>query len=239
MMKMTKTLDNLGDTFRRLWYRDTGERSLVINDVAVRIRAGILLIIPLYMGLTLYDVVFTSHWVVTGGMVKDTFDTDASGRILYNVEAVRRTYEYSRQTWVLLYALFEMIAGMFLWTSRFSPTIYISSLMAKHSKPVWKPLLPKRFAWSIGATLVSACLIFFNPEVFAGWVNALAGSKLLPTTSNFMPRWIPLVLVWVCIGFMWMETVLGICLGCKLHSLLVWTGLIKDDCEACNNLSWD
>lgn len=236
---MTNTLGSLKQVFRSLWFRAPGEESVFINDVAVRIRAGLLLVIPLYMGLTLFDVIFTSHWVVTGNMIKDTFDTDFDGHILYNVEAIRRTYEYSTQTHVLFYALFEMIAGMFVWTSRLSPTIFISSLLAKSRKPVWKPLLPKRFAWSIGATMIATCLIFFNPEVFAGWVNTLTGNALLSTTSNYMARWVPLVLVWVCIGFMWMETVLGFCAGCKVHSLLVWLGVFKEECETCNNLGWE
>lgn len=236
---MTNTLRSLKQVFRSLWFRAPGEESVSINDVAVRIRAGLLLVIPLYMGLTLFDVIFTSHWVVTGNMIKDTFDTDFDGHILYNVEAIRRTYEYSTQTHVLFYALFEMIAGMFVWTSRLSPTIFISSLLAKSRKPVWKPLLPKRFAWSIGATMIATCLIFFNPEVFAGWVNTLTGNALLSTTSNYMARWVPLVLVWVCIGFMWMETVLGFCAGCKVHSLLVWLGVFKEECETCNNLGWE
>lgn len=236
---MRNKLKNLGNVFQRLWYRDIGEDHLYVNDVAVRIRAGLLLVIPIYMGLTLYDVIFTSHWVVTGGYIKDTFDTDFDGRILYHVEAIKRTYEYSKQTYVLFYAMFEMISGMFLTTSRLSPTIFISSLLAKSSKPVWKPLLPKRFAWSIGATLIVTCLVFFNPEVFAGWVNKLTGSVLLPTTSNFMSHWVPLVLVWICLGFMWMETVLGFCVGCQVHALLVWMGVFKEECEACNNLTWD
>jgi hypothetical protein len=37
---------------------------------------------------------------------------------------------------------------------------------------------------------------------------------------------------------MWMETVLGFCAGCKVHSLLVWMGVLKEECEACNNLDW-
>ena len=36
-------------TLKNLWFRDTKESNVHINDVAVRIRAGILLIIPLYM----------------------------------------------------------------------------------------------------------------------------------------------------------------------------------------------
>jgi hypothetical protein len=38
---------------------------------------------------------------------------------------------------------------------------------------------------------------------------------------------------------MWMETVLGFCVGCHIHALLVRLGVLKDDCYACNNLTWD
>ena len=224
---------------RQQWFRELGDESLLINDVAVRIRAGILLIIPLYMAYTLASIVWGSHWEVTGNYIKDTYELDFDDRILYHVEAVRRVYDYSVQTWVLLYAMFEMLAGMWRTTSRLSPTIYLATILARHHRPVWKPLIPKRFAWTIGASLIAVCLVFFNPDTFAGWVNGVAQTELLPTTTNYMPRWIPLVLVWVCLGFMWMETVLGVCAGCQIHALLVWMGLIKHECEACNNLTWD
>lgn len=236
----TGVLTGITDTLKKLWFRDLAEETTYINDTAVRIRAGILLAIPIYMGLTLYNAIYGSRWNVTGEMIQDTLETDWDGRIIYSVEAVRRTLEYSTQTHVLIYALFEMLAGMFVFTSRFSPTILLSSFLAKHHRPVWKPLVPKRFAWSIGASFIITCLIFFNPEVFAGWINTLVGQKeWLPTTENYMPNWIPLVMVWVCFGFMWMETVLGFCAGCKMHSLLVWLGILKEECVACNNIDWE
>nr|CAA6829054.1 MAG: Unknown protein [uncultured Thiotrichaceae bacterium] len=232
-------IDSTISVFKNLWFRDPTEEKPYINDVAVRVRAGILLMIPLFMGLTLYDAIYTSNWVVTGDFIEDTLETNWEERIIYQVEAVKRTYDYSLQTLLLLYALFEMLAGMFVLTSRFSPTILISSLLVKGRPPEWKPLLPKRFAWSIGATLVTVCLVFFNPEILAGWVNALTGLELLPETYNYMPPWVPSTLVWICIGFMWLETVLGYCVGCKVHSLLVRMGVLEEECEACNNIDWD
>ena len=238
-MLSKKLFSSIAQVFKQLWFLDPRAEQPYINDIAVRIRAGLLLAIPLYMGFTLYEAVYGSHWIVTGNSVRDTFDTDFDGHILYSVEAIRRTLDYSKQTWVLMYALFEMLAGMSVITSRLSPTVLISSFLAKTHEPVWKPLTPKRFAWSIGATFISVCLVFFNPEVFAGFVNWVAHSAVLTTTSNYMPKWIPLVLVWVCVGFMWMEAVLGFCVGCKVHSLGVKMGLLKEECEACNNLSFN
>lgn len=224
---------------KNLWFRDTKEPSPYINDVAVRIRAGFLLIIPIYMGFTLFDVAYTSKWIVDTNTVTDTYETDWEERIIYAVEATKRVYEYSTQTWVLFYALFEMLAGMFVITSRLSPTILLSTVLAQKSKPVWKPLVPKRFAWTIGASFIIMCILYFNPDTFAGWVNTIANKELLPTTENYMSSWIPTTLVWVCFGLMWMETVLGFCLGCKIHSLLVAMGILKEECEACNNIDWD
>lgn len=227
------------DMFKNLWFRDTNEQAIYINEVAMRIRAGMLLLIPLYMGLTLYDVVYTSSWVVDGNTAVDTYDTNWDDQIIYQVEAVKRTYDYTVQTWLLFYGLFEMIAGMFVFTSRLSPTIYLATFLARNVPPVWKPLVPKRFAWTIGASLITVCLMFFNPDTVAGWINSVAGQTLVSETENFIPYWVPVNLVWVCIAFMWLEAVLGFCVGCKVHSLLVWMGVIKEECYECNNIDWD
>ncbi|MCI4440476.1 DUF4395 family protein [Tibeticola sp.] len=223
---------------RHLWFRSPDDAEPMINEVAVRIRAGILLFIPLFMLYTLLDVVYGSRWEVTGNVIQDTFDTDFDGRVLYMVEAVRRVYDYTVQSRLLAYAFFEMIVAMFPATTRLSPTVWIASLLAANKPPVWKPLAPKRMAWSIGATMIAVCWIFFNPDTFAGWVNTVTMHEWLPTTSNYMPRWIPLVAVGVCVGFMWMETVLGVCVGCELHALLAKLGVFKQECEACNNLDF-
>ena len=227
------------DIVKNLWFRDTNEQTIYLNEVAMRIRAGILLMIPLYMGLTLFDVVYTSSWVVDGNTAVDTYDTNWDDQIIYQVEAVKRTYDYTVQTWILFYGLFEMIAGMFVKTSRLSPTIYLATFLARKTPPVWKPLVPKRFAWTIGATLMTVCLMFFNPDTVAGWINGISGSPLLSETENFIPYWIPVNLVWVCIGFMWLEAILGYCVGCKIYAMLVWMGVFKEECEECNNIDWD
>ena len=238
-LQMSQIVKSVQHTFSNLWFRDPSEPDIFINDVAVRIRAGMMLFIPLFMGLTLYEALYTSNWLPIENTATDTYETDWDGNIVYAIEATRRTYDYSLQTALLIYAVFEMIAGMFVLTSRLSPTILLSSLLAKSCSPVWKPLVPKRYAWIIGASLISVCIVFFNPEILAEWVNDIFGSELLPTTENYIPFWIPTNLVWVCIAFMWLETVLGYCVGCKVYSLLVWIGIHEKECEACNNIDWE
>jgi len=236
---MNAIITNIQQTFSNLWFRDPKEDTIYINDVAVRIRAGLLLGIPLYMGLTLYLALYTSHWLPIANTAVDTYETDWDDHIIYSIEAIKRTYNYSSQTYLLIFALFDMLASMFVLTSRLSPTVLISSFLALGHKPIWKPLVPKRYAWGIGASLISVCIVFFNPEVFAEWVNAIAGSELLPTTENYIPFWVPTKLVFICIGFMWLETAIGFCVGCKVYSLFVKLGIHKEECETCNNLDWD
>lgn len=219
------------------WFRDPNETDPFINETAVRMRAGILLAIPLFMGLTLFDVGYGSNWIVDGNTAVDTGDTDFEGHILYTVSAMRRTYDYTVQTWVLFYALFEMMAGMWVTTSRLSPTIWLTSYLVRQHPVVWKPLKPKRMAWGIGLTMITICLVFFNPVPVAQAFNSLFGMEL-PTDDNFMPLWLPVYMVWMCIGFMWVEAILGYCVGCKLHALLVTLGIFKEECEACNNIDW-
>lgn len=227
------------ETLKNLWFRDPKESDIFINEVAVRIRAGMLLVVPLFMALTLYDVIYTPNWMPIENTATDTYETDWDGNTIYAIEATRRTYDYTVQTIVLFYALFEMLASIFVITSRLSPTILLSTILAKSCSPVWKPLTPKRYAWTIGATLITLCIIFFNPETLAEWVNKIYGSEILPTTENYMPFWIPTNLVWLCIAFMWLETVLGFCVGCKVYSLLVKLGVHKEACDACNNIDWE
>jgi len=222
----------------QLWFRHPDDLSPFINETAVRIRAGLMLAIPVFMAFTLADIVFGSHWVVTGNVIRDTFDTDFDGRILYMVEALRRTYDYTVQTGVLLYALFEMLVSMYRATSRLSPTIWLATWLARGHRPVWKPLAPKRFAWGIGATMICTCLVFFHPEKFAAAFNTLTRHEWLPANEQFLPRWLPLVMVWLCLGFMWLEAILGFCVGCKIHALLVRLGVFQQECEACNNLDF-
>jgi hypothetical protein len=225
--------------FQNTWFRDPTEEVKFINDNAVRIRAGIMIIIPLFMALTLFDVLYTSPWLVDSSTLEDTYEVNEAYQIIYNGQITQRAYDYTAQTYLLFYGLFELLISMSAWTSRFSPTIQLATFLARNKPPVWKPIAPKRFAWGLGIFLVTFCLIFFNPDTFANWVNVLSNTELLPTTVNFIPYQIPVILVWVCLGMIWLEAVLGFCLGCKIHALLVWLGWITEPCYACQNLDWD
>ncbi len=228
-------LDNLKDTIKNLWFRNLGEEAIYINNNVVRVRAGILLIVPIYMIFTLIEVVYGPTWSVLNTTSVDTFETDWNDRIIYQVEAIKKVFEYSFQTKLLVYILFEMLLGMSVIGARFSPTILLSSFLVLGKKPEWNPIGPKRCAWILGATFISVCIVFFNPDIVALWINGLLGTSI-PVDKNYVPSWLALNLVWICLLFMWLEAILGFCVGCKIYVFLVKLGIVNRHCEACENI---
>lgn len=225
--------------FKYLWFRDPKEEVVFINSLAVRMRAGLLLLIPIYMLLVLFTTVLAPTWtVLPNTFVEETFDITQDFRTIYNVQAFRTPFDYTIPTYVLFYGLFEMFTGLFVKTAYLSPTIHLATFLTRNTRPKWEPLRPKRFAWGIGIILITACLLFFHPDTFARWVNAIASQELLPTTTNWMPNFVPLF-VGICFGLMWLEAVFGFCLGCKMHWLLSETGIFKDPCYDCMNVDFD
>jgi hypothetical protein len=232
-------LKKIAQTIKNLWFRDLKEESIYIDEVAMRVRAGILIIIPVFMVFTLINAAFGPTWeVIENTTTIDTYETDWDDRIIYQVEAVKRVFDYSFQTWLLSYALLEMLLGMFIWGARLSPSVLIASLLTMGKQKVWKPIAPKRFAWSLGASFITVCIVFFNPDFFAENINNFLGTSI-PETYNYIPVLLPITLVFLCLIMMWMEVVLGYCAGCKIHTLLVKIGILKEDCVECNNIDWE
>ena len=62
---------------------------------------------------------------------------------------------------------------------------------------------PKRFAWSLGLGMALAMTVITNSGI-----------------RGYLPRTMCLV----CLTLMWMESALGLCLGCKIHGLIARRG---------------
>ena len=93
---------------------------------------------------------------------------------------------------------------------RRSPAGAVARVMTRSQPPAWVSAKPKLFAWRLGVVMALSMTIITNSGV----------RGVLPGT-----------LCAVCMTLMWMEASLGLCLGCKLHALLVRRGWKGDDPE--------
>jgi hypothetical protein len=82
--------------------------------------------------------------------------------------------------------------------------------MTRYREPDWVSAKPKRFAWSLALGLSSSMVII---------------------TNSGIRGWLPRSLCLVCLTLMWLESVLGLCLGCQLYALLVRRGWKEADSE--------
>jgi hypothetical protein len=82
--------------------------------------------------------------------------------------------------------------------------------MVGHKRPRWVAAAPKRFAWSMGLVMALAMTIITNSGI-----------------RGYLPRTMCLI----CLTLMWLESSLGLCLGCKIHALLVKGGWTSYDPE--------
>ncbi|NYT52525.1 MAG: hypothetical protein H0A74_02985 [Candidatus Vesicomyosocius endoextente] len=70
--------------------------------------------------------------------------------------------------------------------ARFSPTILLSSFLVLGRKSKWNPIGLKRCVCILGATFISICIVFFNPDIVALWINGLLGISI-PVDKNYVP----------------------------------------------------
>ena len=205
----------------------------MVNENVVRTRAAMLFLVPVSILVVFYNTINGSAWVIDPSTIEDTWETNFDSQIIYSAEMVRQVYDWTPQTYLLLYVLWEMVITQHHKTAWMSPMVWVAGAMNRHHKPIYRPYQPKKFAWKIGTVLVLACLFFFNPVPIAETVNGVVGTELLSTTSNWMPRWTPLVTIPLCLTFMWLEAAAGWCAGCWFHSILVKMGIFKEECSTC------
>lgn len=91
---------------------------------------------------------------------------------------------------------------------RYSPMGVVARPLVRRMEPQWVSAKPKRFAWTMGVVMSLAMTVVTN----AGITGAL-------------PRTICLI----CLVLMWMESVLGVCVGCEVHGALVRRGWATRD----------
>lgn len=97
------------------------------------------------------------------------------------------------------FVIFDMVTAAIFGLTPLSPAGIMGTVLTMKIRPVWKPIKPKRFAWTLGATLGVCCLTFWLLGM-TEWVIAVLGA---------------------CFILTWLEAVMGFCVGCWMYSLLV------------------
>jgi len=116
----------------------------------------------------------------------------------------------------LLYVLAYGFLARALSGPRFSPLgLLATRVIAPHLPVKYCPGPPKRFAQAVGLAFSSAALIL-SMVGMTGWAMVVVGLLLAAAT---------------------LESVLGLCLGCKIFGLLMKLGLIPDEvCQRCQDI---
>lgn len=102
------------------------------------------------------------------------------------------------------------------WGIKQSPLGVVAGWITQRSAPQWVSAKPKRFAWSLGLVMSLAMMIITN--------SGIRGA-------------VPMTICLICLTLMWLEAVLGLCLGCEIHRYLVRLGWMQPDrdFEICTN----
>jgi hypothetical protein len=128
------------------------------------------------------------------------------------IGAVAFSYAYFAKQYVPLQVVASLFFLEFLIRVtagiRYSPVGVVACAMTFNQPPEWVSAKPKRFAWSLGLAMTFAMTIITNSGI-----------------RGLLPRTICLI----CLTLMWMESALGLCLGCRIHNLMVRRGWTTSD----------
>jgi hypothetical protein len=95
--------------------------------------------------------------------------------------------------------LVDIVIRVFV-NPKFSPTLIIGRLIVRNQTPEYVGAKQKKFAWIIGAILALTMFIF------------------LVVVNSFSP--ITGIICLICLIFLFFESAFGICIGCKMYSLI-------------------
>jgi hypothetical protein len=138
--------------------------------------------------------------------VVDENEVRAAAGLTMAIGAVAFAYAYFTKQYVPLQVVASLFFLEFLIRVtigfRYSPGGLVARAITSRP-PEWVSARPKRFAWSLGLAMTFAMTIITNSGI-----------------RGLLPRTICLI----CLALMWMESALGLCLGCWIHGLLARRG---------------
>jgi hypothetical protein len=105
------------------------------------------------------------------------------------------------------YMLFDFLIRITVGVHR-APSGIVARWMTQRYPPEWVSAKPKRFAWTLGATIALSMTIITNSNI-----------------HGYLPR----TLCLICVSLLWSESVLGLCIGCEIYAFLVRRGWASTD----------
>ena len=137
------------------------------------------------------------------GRVLDEREVRAAAGLTMLSGAVAFSYAYFDKQYVPLQVVASLFFLEFLIRVtvglRYSPFGVLAHAMTLGRAPEWVSARPKRFAWTLGLAMAFAMTVITNSGI-----------------RGYLPRTMCLI----CLLLMWMESALGLCLGCQIHSLI-------------------
>jgi hypothetical protein len=128
------------------------------------------------------------------------------------VGAIAFSYAYFQKNYIPLQAVTTFFFIEFLIRVTIglqaSPMGLVSRALTAGRAQEWVSAKPKRFAWTLGLGMSFSMMIITNSGV-----------------RGYLPRTICLI----CLTLMWLESVMGLCVGCEIHRWLVRRGWASDD----------
>jgi hypothetical protein len=144
----------------------------------------------------------------------------AAAGVTMVIGAVAFAYAYFAKQYVPLQVAASVFLAEFLTRVtaglRSSPIGLVARALTLGRPPEWVSAKPKRFAWTLGLGMAFAMTVITN----SGIRGALARTMCL-----------------ICLTLMWVESALGVCLGCRIYGLLLRRGWIRadPDVEVCSD----
>lgn len=89
----------------------------------------------------------------------------------------------------------RVLTGLTPW----SPFGVLGTFLVRHQQPEWAGATQKRFAWSIGIGVALLMTFITNMNITGA---------------------LPLTFCVICMSLMWLETALGVCVGCQIYQWL-------------------
>src|SRR3954454_21401748 len=154
----------------------------------------------------------TAAGVELHAAVVDENQVRAAAGLTMVLGAVAFSFAYFNHQYILLQAVSTLFAVEFLTRLtvglRISPIGVIARAMTLRRVPDWVSAKPKRFAWTLGLGMAFSMMVITNSGI-----------------RGMLPR----TICAICLTLMWMESVLGLCLGCQIHAALVRRGWVSKD----------